>query len=650
MKSLLLTTLQHTLLIFCFFTSFQIESIFSNNSFFNVPPTAICGSGQAQVDQDHDIPFTGSGAIFNSNGEGLNYPGQTITVGITGYLTRVDIDFRPTNITFGGTAILTVVDGDDPNPPQTVLATKTIVPNSVDAVFILDTPIPVTVGQQLTLLLTGTMEGGLVSDANDVDSYPGGDRWATNNGGQSWFGPLNEDINFVTYVSTPATTTISIGPGGIATVDPSVIDGGSTDDLTDSANLIFDVSPTSFDCFDLGSQSATLTVTDEGGLTSSCIATVIVNDENGYCCSAPVAMCKDFGIVLDVNGEATITPEDINDGSLSTCGLDMLELDQDFFQCLNLGTNVVTLTVTDINGNTDECTADVIVYGVPCGWFAGPDGINCTGESGASYNTILSSFTLSSDDCYNSDYYRSTDVLGYTWTSFCNDGYFMAEVTDVDGYGWGGIALREGGGSSDKMVQVMINEDNLIRREFRQTTGGTAFAHTFLAQGKNWLKIERNGSLFKTYRSADGNNWELISMANIEMNACIEAGLITMNDAPETFTVANFSNVMKFEVGALTAPSSVADIPAANDPSNSFSLFPNPTTGLITIDAPSLKEEHLNIYVFNSVGQLVMQKENQYTDSGRLRIDLNPYHNGIYLISINADGEQIQKKVVLEKF
>ena len=50
-----------------------------------------------------------------------------------------------------------------------------------------------------------------------------------------------------------------------------------------------------------------------------------------------------------------------NNGSTDNCGIADLQLSADEFDCSDLGVNTVTLTATDVNGNTAICTVDVTI-------------------------------------------------------------------------------------------------------------------------------------------------------------------------------------------------------------------------------------------------------------------------------------------------
>jgi hypothetical protein len=66
-------------------------------------------------------------------------------------------------------------------------------------------------------------------------------------------------------------------------------------------------------------------------------------------------------IQLNAQGLATVSADDVNNGSEDNCGIASVKLDRTQFDCANLGANTVTLTVTDLGGNTHTATATVTV-------------------------------------------------------------------------------------------------------------------------------------------------------------------------------------------------------------------------------------------------------------------------------------------------
>jgi Secretion system C-terminal sorting domain len=77
---------------------------------------------------------------------------------------------------------------------------------------------------------------------------------------------------------------------------------------------------------------------------------------------APVAFCKDATIYLNANGQASIVPATINNGSNDPDGTFLnYGLSKSSFTCANIGANNVALTVTDNHGATSTCIAVVTV-------------------------------------------------------------------------------------------------------------------------------------------------------------------------------------------------------------------------------------------------------------------------------------------------
>ncbi|MDA9761261.1 gliding motility-associated C-terminal domain-containing protein, partial [Flavobacteriaceae bacterium] len=99
------------------------------------------------------------------------------------------------------------------------------------------------------------------------------------------------------------------------------------------------------------------TFTDNSGNVSTQTQNVIIEDV-----TVPIVVTQDITVFLDSNGEALITPSDINDGSVDNCDGELtFDLDITLFTCDDVGDNIVTLTVTDVNGNSDSLQAIVSV-------------------------------------------------------------------------------------------------------------------------------------------------------------------------------------------------------------------------------------------------------------------------------------------------
>src|SRR5207237_8615828 len=105
-----------------------------------------------------------------------------------------------------------------------------------------------------------------------------------------------------------------------------------------------------------GTNTVTLTVTDNNHNVATCNATVTVVDS-----TIPDAKCKPYTLVLDVPAFPTRRSSDLDDGSSDACGIKSMTVSPNTFTCANVGRNTVTSTVTVDNNNVATCTATVTV-------------------------------------------------------------------------------------------------------------------------------------------------------------------------------------------------------------------------------------------------------------------------------------------------
>ncbi|HPR26300.1 Calx-beta domain-containing protein, partial [Lentimicrobium sp.] len=249
--------------------------------------------------------------------------------------------------------------------------------------------------------------------------------------------------------------TISLESNGSYTLSAANINAlsvGSSDNCSIVSRV---VSPDSFDCGDIGSNTVVLTVADAAGNTSTCTTTVTVEDDTD-----PNAVCQDITIQLNASGAATITANDIDDGSTDACGIASLVASQTSFNCDDLGDNTVTLTVTDNNGNVSTCNATVTVQdniapsftGCPANQSVTTDPGDCTYEhSGITWDPTASDNCSVSTKTYTVS--GATETVTVANTSL--DGQiFNSGVTTVT---W--TATDQSGNSQTCVFTVTVTDD-----------------------------------------------------------------------------------------------------------------------------------------------------------------------------------------------
>ena len=102
------------------------------------------------------------------------------------------------------------------------------------------------------------------------------------------------------------------------------------------------------------------TVSDGCGNTSQCSTQLTVEDSE-----APNPICNNgVSVTIQQTGYVTLTPGNINNGSHDNCSPTntlILQVSPNTFTCQDLGTKVVSLTVTDQSGNSAFCQTNVVV-------------------------------------------------------------------------------------------------------------------------------------------------------------------------------------------------------------------------------------------------------------------------------------------------
>ncbi|MCF8236602.1 MAG: HYR domain-containing protein [Saprospiraceae bacterium] len=158
----------------------------------------------------------------------------------------------------------------------------------------------------------------------------------------------------------------------------------------------------------------------------------------------PVMDCDDITINLDANGNASITPNQIDGGTKDNCGIANLSVSQTAFDCSDVGVNIVVLTATDIHGNSNTCSANVTVKDVTiptfnisnstitvnCQSVPGVGNVLATDACGILTNVLTETSTkgLNANNC---NYYTYTITRKWTATDVNNNVAMVQQVINV---------------------------------------------------------------------------------------------------------------------------------------------------------------------------------------------------------------------------
>lgn len=157
--------------------------------------------------------------------------------------------------------------------------------------------------------------------------------------------------------------TLQLNASGTATLTASQVNNGSSDNGTSNANLVYTLSKTSFNCSNLGSNTVTLTVTDEAGNSASAPATITVEDV-----TAPIVTCP-ADQTVDVNAVEYTLPDYFGTGDLTVsdnCSFTVVQSPVAGTK-LTHGIHNITFAVTDAAGNVATCNFDLTVNDLSLG-------------------------------------------------------------------------------------------------------------------------------------------------------------------------------------------------------------------------------------------------------------------------------------------
>jgi hypothetical protein len=334
------------------------------------------------------------------------------------------------------------------------------------------------------------------------------------------------------------TATANLGSNGLVTVLPASVNNGSADNCTFSLTL----TPNTFSCSNIGQNTVTLRATDAAGNTATCTTKVTVKDNTG-----PTAKCKNATIFLNNVGQATLTPAQIDNGSTDNCGIGSLSISKSAFNCSEIsGTNLVTLTLVDVNGNSSTCLAYVTVK----------------------------------------------DNLAPT--AVCQN------------------------------VTVTLS----------QAGKATVFPSTLAANSADNCSVWSYSPTVKVYTTANiGTNNLTITVKDFIGNASTCVSVVTV----QPFNV--ISNDDRGNEGQQT-----------NTTSGHLSLFPNPTTGDVTMAFLLPADQAFTVRIFDTSGRMIYSHQDDGIEGeNAMPLRMGNLAPGMYLIDFQSENVKVQKRLVLQR-
>jgi len=287
----------------------------------------------------------------------------------------------------------------------------------------------------------------------------------------------------------------------------------------------------------------------------------------------------------------------------------------------------------------------MFVGGLPCYWSISP--VGC----GTNANYAAGIWTLTGTDCYYTAPFNS-DELAFVQRGMIGNGTITAMVTNITGNtdGWAGIVMRESSAQGSKKVQMLTNLHDFSRREIRFTTNGSAYPQQFPYQNRYWLRIMRQGQQFIGYVSPNGVNWFQVMAATVNMSNSIQVGLIVTNYEQISTVTATFSNV-NVTNGILPLAAPVVDVDEMIADAPEFMVFPNPTSGELTIMLDRDIDEPATLILKDVTGRKVWQQLWNEAGGREMQVNIGKVApaEGVYLLSLQTSKGIRTKEVVLTR-
>jgi len=209
-------------------------------------------------------------------------------------------------------------------------------------------------------------------------------------------------------------------------------------------------------------------------------------------------------------------------------------------------TGTFTLTITGTSGSLSHATTVTLVVnpstGLPPGWT--DSDIGTPGLAGSA--TFASgTFTVNGG---GADIWSTSDNFNYAYVSTTGDVTITARVAsqqNTNVWAKSGVMIQETTAANAAFVHVFVTPANGVNMQYRPSTGASAvqLAQVAGVAAPYWVQIQRSGSTFTGFVSADGVTWTQVGTISVTMASSALQGLSVTAHDNTVLNTSTFDNV-----------------------------------------------------------------------------------------------------------
>lgn len=393
--------------------------------------------------------------------------------------------------------------------------------------------------------------------------------------------------------------TVQLGANGMVTLNPADFDAGSTDNCSIAS---WTVSPTNFDCGDLGTHTVVLVATDSNGNSSVGQAQVTVVDN-----IAPVLTCP-ANITAGYCNPAVLFPlPQVSDN----CTPDLAQLQQiaglPSGATFPAGPTLQTFSYTDAGGNAGTCSFTVTV-GTVATVSATVDNVSCFGNCDGEITLTISGGTPPFTIAW------SNGQTGLTATGLCA-GTYTASVTDPS--------------SCLQVLTTVVTQPAALQLTVDLVNNDVGGA----SQGDIFISVSGGTTPYTFQWTRNGQN---IATTEDLLNILAGQYQVTVKDA----------NGCEISSANIT----VENMVSTNEPSwsNNLRMLPNPASAWVQLSFENALTQEVDVVFLDAAGRSVSSAKIA-NGQQEIRLEISDLAPGFYTVQLRSATATAFRRLIVSR-